>query len=119
MGAIKRNSKKVLFGFVGWAVVLVGLVMVPFPGPGWVVVFIGFAILAKEFNWAKDIQHFIKHKYDTWQHWFMRQSWYIKLIFSFLTFLTASVIVWLVNGYGIALSFLQLDIPWLVSPFFR
>jgi uncharacterized protein (TIGR02611 family) len=119
MGMLKRNTKKVLVGFAGWIVILAGAVMIPFPGPGWVVVFIGFAILATEFDWARDAQQFVKRHYDAWQKWFLQQPWYVKAIFTILTFLTASVIVWLVNGYGIGMSILHIDIPWLVSPFFR
>lgn len=38
---------------VGWGVVAAGVVMLVFPGPGWAVIFIGFAILATEFEWAE------------------------------------------------------------------
>ena len=37
---------KVLIGIVGGLVVIIGLVLVPLPGPGWLVVFIGLTILA-------------------------------------------------------------------------
>ncbi len=38
---------------VGWGVVAAGVVMLVFPGPGWAAIFIGFAILATEFDWAE------------------------------------------------------------------
>jgi len=38
---------------VGWGVVAAGVVMLVFPGPGWAVIFVGFAILATEFEWAE------------------------------------------------------------------
>lgn len=38
---------------VGWGVVAAGVVMLVFPGPGWAAIFIGFAILATEFEWAE------------------------------------------------------------------
>ncbi|MGH3321399.1 MAG: TIGR02611 family protein [Streptosporangiaceae bacterium] len=42
---------------VGWLIVLGGIFMLVFPGPGWVTIFIGFAILATEFVWARKALH--------------------------------------------------------------
>lgn len=38
---------------VGWLIVLAGVVMLVFPGPGWGAIFLGFALLATEFAWAR------------------------------------------------------------------
>lgn len=37
----------------GWLVVLAGVFMLIFPGPGWGSIFLGFAVLATEFVWAR------------------------------------------------------------------
>ncbi|MFG2906579.1 TIGR02611 family protein [Kitasatospora sp. NPDC048286] len=37
----------------GLAVVVLGLVMLPLPGPGWLVIFLGMGIWATEFVWAQ------------------------------------------------------------------
>ena len=37
---------------VGTPTVGLGLILVPLPGPGWLVVFLGLAILGSEFGWA-------------------------------------------------------------------
>jgi len=42
-----------LFGF---AVVGLGIILLPLPGPGWVVIFAGFAILASEFAFAERVR---------------------------------------------------------------
>jgi len=44
---------KIVIGVVGGALVLVGLALVPLPGPGWAIVFAGLAVLAVEFAWAR------------------------------------------------------------------
>lgn len=119
MGFIKKNTKRIVVGFAGWLVILVGAVLIPFPGPGWVIVFIGFSILASEFDWAKDAKHWVEGKYNAWRKWFMHQSFWIQLVFGILTFLTASVIVWLVNGYGFIDTVFRLNLDWLHSPFFK
>ena len=41
---------------VGATIVLVGLALVPLPGPGWPVVFLGLAVLSSEFAWAARIR---------------------------------------------------------------
>ncbi|MFE2097625.1 MULTISPECIES: TIGR02611 family protein [unclassified Streptomyces] len=47
---------------VGLAVVVVGIVMLPLPGPGWVVIFAGMAIWATEFVWAQLVLRWTKRK---------------------------------------------------------
>lgn len=42
---------------IGAAVVLLGLVMLIFPGPGWAAIFLGLAILATEYAWAQHLLH--------------------------------------------------------------
>ncbi|GHH14785.1 TIGR02611 family protein [Streptomyces rubradiris] len=47
---------------VGFAVVVAGIIMLPLPGPGWVVIFGGMAIWATEFVWAQLVLRWTKRK---------------------------------------------------------
>ncbi|OMI41473.1 TIGR02611 family protein [Streptomyces sparsogenes] len=47
---------------VGLAVVVVGIIMLPLPGPGWLVIFAGMAIWATEFVWAQLVLRWTKRK---------------------------------------------------------
>ncbi|MFJ9417458.1 TIGR02611 family protein [Streptomyces sp. NPDC101227] len=47
---------------VGLAVVVGGVIMLPLPGPGWVVIFAGMAIWATEFVWAQLVLRWAKRK---------------------------------------------------------
>ncbi|MFF2202756.1 TIGR02611 family protein [Streptomyces sp. NPDC058145] len=47
---------------IGLAVVAAGVVMLPLPGPGWVVIFGGMAIWATEFVWAQLVLRWTKRK---------------------------------------------------------
>ncbi|MGW0736526.1 TIGR02611 family protein [Streptomyces sp. NPDC002851] len=47
---------------VGLAVVIAGIIMLPLPGPGWVVIFCGMAIWATEFVWAQLVLRWTKRK---------------------------------------------------------
>ena len=45
------------FVFVlGFSVVVAGIILLPLPGPGWVIIFAGFAILATEFEFAERVR---------------------------------------------------------------
>lgn len=47
---------------VGLAVVVTGIVLLPLPGPGWVIIFGGMAIWATEFVWAQLVLRWTKRK---------------------------------------------------------
>ncbi|MFJ8693679.1 TIGR02611 family protein [Streptomyces roseolilacinus] len=47
---------------IGLAVVVVGVIMLPLPGPGWFVIFAGMAIWATEFVWAQIVLRWTKRK---------------------------------------------------------
>ncbi|MFM9614242.1 TIGR02611 family protein [Streptomyces sp. V2] len=47
---------------IGLAVVVLGIIMLPLPGPGWVVIFAGMAIWATEFVWAQLVLRWTKRK---------------------------------------------------------
>jgi hypothetical protein len=49
---LSRNSKRIAVSVVGGVLVLVGLVMLVVPGPGIVVMAIGFVVLGTEYAWA-------------------------------------------------------------------
>lgn len=49
---IGRSTKRVAVSVVGGALVVAGLAMLVLPGPGLVVVVVGFAVLGTEYAWA-------------------------------------------------------------------
>ncbi|MGW0333798.1 TIGR02611 family protein [Streptomyces sp. NPDC003011] len=55
-------SWQVLIFIIGLAVVVLGIIMLPLPGPGWVVIFGGMAIWATEFVWAQLVLRWTKRK---------------------------------------------------------
>jgi uncharacterized protein (TIGR02611 family) len=55
------------------AVIALGLLLIPLPGPGWVVVFLGLGILATEFAWAERLLSYARSKVRAWTTWVGRQ----------------------------------------------
>lgn len=75
-----RIALKVFIGIAGALVVLIGLALVPLPGPGWALVILGLAIWAIEFAWAKHLLRFTRAQVHGWTQWVKRQSWPIRLL---------------------------------------
>lgn len=119
MKLFTRRSKKILIGATGGVVVLVGLVLVPYPGPGWLVVFAGLAILATEFDFARKWLEYGRDKYDKWGKWLLAQNRLVQI--AVLMFVAAVTIttIWLMNGFGILDNILHTNLNWAHSPFAR
>ena len=76
---------RIVVGVVGALIVLGGIVLLPAPGPGWVVIFIGLAVLASEFVWAQRVQDFAKRNVLRWTHWVQRQPLVVRLLIGLAT----------------------------------
>lgn len=118
MEKTKRQIRRIAIGIGGGVVLVVGIVAIPYPGPGWLIVFAGLAILATEFVWAQRVLDVAKGKYDQWQAWLARQSSVVKAAIWTLTALVVIVTIWLLNGYGLINQWLNLGQDWLGSPLF-
>ena len=103
-------------GIVGFAVLLVGIVAIPYPGPGWAIVFVGLGILATEFLWAQRLLKWVKVRYDRVMAWFGRQGWWVKAAGVVLTTAIVLATLWLVGALGWFGALVGLDSPVLKSP---
>lgn len=50
---IGRNGKRIGITIAGFAVILAGIALLVLPGPGWLLIFAGLAILSTEYLWAR------------------------------------------------------------------
>ncbi|WP_462417437.1 TIGR02611 family protein [Kytococcus sp. Marseille-QA3725] len=85
---------KLLVGLVGLLIVVLGLILVPFPGPGWAIVFLGVLVWATEFPPASRLLSWGRGKVVDFGHWVARRGWPARVALGVVTFLTATVIVW-------------------------
>jgi uncharacterized protein (TIGR02611 family) len=93
----RRHSNRVyrlVVALVGGAIVVGGLALVPLPGPGWVIVFVGLAILATEFTWAQQVNDFARRQVRAWTQWLGRQSLWVRLVVGLATFAFVGAIVY-------------------------
>ena len=81
-------------GVLGAAVVVLGLMLVPLPGPGWLIVFVGLGILASEFAWAERLLHYARARVRGWTAWVRRQSLPVRLLIGTVTLVAVVLAVW-------------------------
>lgn len=116
MNKTKRHLKRSFIGIAGGIVVIIGIIAIPYPGPGWLIVFTGLAILATEFEWAQRILDKAKGEYDKWQSWLKRQPMAVRLLVLGFTGLVVLVTMWLLNVFGIFATLFHINAPWAFSP---
>jgi uncharacterized protein (TIGR02611 family) len=71
---------KIVIGVIGGAVVLLGLLLIPLPGPGWALVFVGLAVWATEFVWAQRLLRWARQLLRDWTAWAKRQHLAVRLL---------------------------------------
>ena len=86
---------RIVVGVLGLVIVGGGLVMVPLPGPGWLVVFLGLAIWASEFEWAQRLLRLARRTLTAWTEWLKRQPWWVNALVLLVTLTTVVAIFWL------------------------
>lgn len=70
-----NTAYRIGVGIVGGVLAVGGLVLVPLPGPGWLVVFLGLAVLGTEFHWAHRVAAWLKRVLDRfWAWWRARRA---------------------------------------------
>lgn len=89
-----NQAYRVAVGALGACVVILGLALVPLPGPGWLVVFLGFGILASEFHWARRMHAFVTRHVRRWNDWIMGQSWLVRFACAAGTFVFVVACFW-------------------------
>ncbi|MCV7213529.1 TIGR02611 family protein [Mycolicibacterium canariasense] len=107
---------RVVVGVVGLLVLAVGIVAIPYPGPGWAIVFLGLAILATEFRAAQVALHWAKKRYDAVMAWFARQHIAVKALSAAFTGLVVVASLWGLGALYWLGDLIGFQPPWLKSP---
>ncbi|GIM93245.1 TIGR02611 family protein [Paractinoplanes toevensis] len=108
-----RLALKIGIGVLGGLVVAVGIVLIPFPGPGWAIVILGLAIWAVEFAWAKNLLEFTKRHVKAWTSWIGRQSLGVRAIIGVVGMIFVAAIVWVSVKLSFGIDLIQEARDWL------
>ncbi|SEF14155.1 TIGR02611 family protein [Streptomyces sp. Ag109_O5-10] len=95
---------------IGLAVVAAGIVLLPLPGPGWVIIFAGMAIWATEFVWAQLVLRWTKRKVTE----AAQRALDPKVRRRNITLTTIGLVV-VAAGAGIYLSRFGIVMPWKIE----
>lgn len=105
-----------MVGVVGTAVLIAGIVAIPYPGPGWLILFAGLAILGTEFQWAQRVLDWTRARYDSWTAWLRRQRPVVRLAVVGGTGVFVLATLWLVNVFGVVAGWVGVQWDWVRSP---
>jgi tellurite resistance protein TerC len=59
-----NSVKKLIVAVIGFTILVIGIFMIVLPGPAFIVIPLGLAILATEFVWAKKWLDKVKQKFS-------------------------------------------------------
>jgi uncharacterized protein (TIGR02611 family) len=105
-----RLTLQIVIALVGLLVVLIGIVLIPFPGPGWLIVIGGLAIWAIEFVWAQRLLTFTKDRLEQWWRWLRRQHWAVRILAGALGLAIVGSVLWISLRYSFGVR--SLDDLW-------
>jgi uncharacterized protein (TIGR02611 family) len=71
---------RILVTVAGIAVIAIGIVLLPLPGPGWLIIFAGLGLLATEYSWAARLLRRTRGYVEAWTRWALRQSPFVRLL---------------------------------------
>jgi uncharacterized protein (TIGR02611 family) len=80
---------------LGGLVVVVGLILVPLPGPGWLIVLFGVSIWAVEFVWARRVLQYGRRLLGWWMAWVALRPWPVKLLIGAAGLVFIGLVSWL------------------------
>jgi uncharacterized protein (TIGR02611 family) len=96
-----RITFRLLVALIGLVFVVGGLLLVPLPGPGWLVVLAGVAVWAVEFPWAQRLLRFGRGQLRRWNGWFRRQHLLVRVPLVTVLLAMVAVIAWLSMKHGL------------------
>ena len=82
---VVRTARRLGILLVGTGIIVLGIVLIPLPGPGWAVVIAGLAVLATEFTWAERLLEFTKKHVMRWTDWVTRQAMWVRVLLGVAT----------------------------------
>ncbi|CAM3698438.1 MULTISPECIES: TIGR02611 family protein [Tsukamurella] len=113
-----RLAWRIAVGVIGGAVLIAGIIAIPYPGPGWLIVFAGLGILSTEFEWAHRLLRFARARYDRFADWLGKQNILVKGLFGLGTCAIVLLTLWLLGALAMAGGWVGIDWSWLQSPIF-
>jgi uncharacterized protein (TIGR02611 family) len=93
VGGLRAKVRALPGGWVLWrvtvtvagvATIAVGIVLLPLPGPGWVIIFAGLGLLGSEYEWAARLLRRTRGLVRSWTMWSLRQNLAVRVLIGLL-----------------------------------
>ncbi|MEV6810711.1 TIGR02611 family protein [Micromonospora sp. NPDC051296] len=110
-----RVALKIMIGVLGAIVVTVGIVLIPLPGPGWLIVIAGLGIWAVEFHWAKRLLGFTRRHVQGWATWVKRQSFAMRLLIGSVGIIFVAAVACLSIKYSLGIDVIAQVLHYLAT----
>ena len=78
---------------LGVAVIVIGVVLLAIPGPGWLVIFAGLGLLATEYELARRLLRFARAQVTRWTRWVAERGRVTQVLIGALGLLVLGAIV--------------------------
>ena len=75
-----RLALRIGIAALGAVIIAIGIVLLPLPGPGWLIILAGLALLAMEFAWARRLLHFTRAQLVRWTRLVREGSWLVRIV---------------------------------------
>ena len=108
-----RLGLKIGIGVLGGLVIALGIILIPFPGPGWAIVILGLAIWALEFAWAKKLLEFTRRQVKAWTSWVGRQSLPVRGVLGVVGLVFVAGVVWASVRVSFGVDLIEKTREWL------
>jgi uncharacterized protein (TIGR02611 family) len=91
--AFRARVRRTRAGRICWRIVVTvlgvvtiagGVVLLPLPGPGWLIIFAGLGLLSTEYEWARRLLRFVRAKVTEWTRWWGRQGRFVQVLVGLL-----------------------------------
>ncbi|WP_438941305.1 TIGR02611 family protein [Micromonospora craterilacus] len=110
-----RVALKIMIGVLGAIVVSVGIVLIPLPGPGWLIVIAGLGIWAVEFHWAKRLLGFTRRHVQGWAAWVKKQSLTVRLLIGSVGIIFVGAVACLSIKYSLGIDVIAQVLHYLAT----
>ncbi|MBF6256746.1 TIGR02611 family protein [Nocardia farcinica] len=106
-------------GVVGAVVLAIGIIAIPYPGPGWAMVFAGLGILASEFAWAQRALRWLRDRYRQVMAWYSARGLGMRILGAVGTAAVVVATLWVLGTFGLVGGWFGLEWEWLRGPLQR
>jgi uncharacterized protein (TIGR02611 family) len=110
-----RLALRIGIATLGALVIALGVVLIPFPGPGWAIVILGLAIWSIEFVWARSLLDFTKRHVQSWTRWIGRQSLPMRAVIGVVGLIFVAAIVWASVRLSFGIDLFSVTRNWLAG----